>query len=101
MTINDLFALANKFRAEGNVQMAFNLWSEMLKMDPFYGPAHINMADTFRQQGNVPAERQHLNLFLDCPVTGRTIQLVPQAQTRIAEIDKQLNPQVQNTQVQK
>lgn len=88
MTINDLFGLANKFRTDGNIQMAVQLWQEALKADPFYGPAHVNMADVFRQQGNLAAEKQHLNLFLDCPVTGRTIPLVQQAMNRIAELDK-------------
>ena len=94
MTINDLFALANKFRQDGNVPMAVQLWTEALKADPFYGPAHVNMADMYRSQANIVAEKDHLNKFLDCPVTGRTIPLVQQAMNRLVEIEKQLNPQV-------
>ena len=88
MATNDLFNLANKFRTDGNLQMAFQLWAEVLKTDPLFGAAYLNMADVFRQQNNVIAEKDHLNKFLDCPLTGRTLTIVPQVATRIAEIEK-------------
>ena len=93
MTIVDLLGLANKFRVDGNIQMAVQLWQEALKADPFYGPAHINMADTYRAQGNVAAEKQHLNQFLECNITGRTLPLVQQVMNRLAEIEKPSVPQ--------
>ena len=88
MTINDLFGLANKFRTEGNIQMAVQLWNEALKADPFFGPAHVNLADIARSQGNFIAEKNHLNQFLDCPITGRTLNYVQQAVSRITELEK-------------
>ena len=92
MNISELFQLGNKFMTDGNMGMAVQMWQELLKQVPEYGPAHLNMAHFFRQQNNVPAEKNELNIFMDCPLTARTLEMVPNVKTRLAEIEKALNP---------
>lgn len=93
MTIVDMFNLGNKFMTEGNMPLAVNMWQEILKSNPEYGPAHMNMAHFLRTQNNPVAEREALQHFLDCPLTGRTIDMLQNVKARIAEIENQLKPQ--------
>lgn len=93
MNIIDMFNLGSKFMAEGNMPMAVQMWQEVIKADNSYGPAHYNMAGFLRQQNNVMAEREEINKFLDCPVTGRTIKLIQVAEARLVEIENQLKAQ--------
>jgi len=92
MTIADLIALGNKFRAEKNYQMAFGTWSEVLKLDPLNGPVHLNMADVFREQNQLPNELKELNIFWQCPLTPVTFDLMAQVKNRREELSKQLKP---------
>ena len=93
MTIVDVFNLGNKFMSEGNMPMAVQMWQEILKTNPEYGPAHLNMAHFLRTQNNVTAEREELNKFLDCPLTGRTLDMIANVKTRLTEIENQLKTQ--------
>lgn len=93
MNINDLFQLGNKFMQEGNMPMAVQMWQEIIKSVPEYGPAHLNMAHFLRSQNNVMAERNELNIFMDCPLTSRTLDMVQNVKTRLAEIENQLKGQ--------
>lgn len=88
MTVNDLFVLGNKFRQEKNYQMAFGVWAEILKKEPLYGPVHLNMADVFREQGQVDNEERELRIFMNCPVTPVTLDLIGNVKARLDEIQK-------------
>lgn len=90
MHINDMFQLGNKFMQDGNMPMAVQMWQEIIKLAPDYGPAHINMAHFLRTQNNVVAERDELVRFMDCPLTAKMLEVVPTVKSRIAEIETQL-----------
>lgn len=92
MTTIDLFNLGNKFLSEGNTAMAMNLWQKLVADDAFFGPAYVNMFNVYKQQGNLHLAKECVEKFLNCPVTGNTIDMIPKARQELADIEKQMNP---------
>lgn len=91
--VMNIFNYANKARQEGNFALAVQLYNEITqKLDPTYGPAHLNLSDLCRQQNNLIGERQEILAFLECPLTGRTIDFLQTAKTRLQELENILNP---------
>ena len=95
MNITDLFNLGNKYQQEGRVEMAVEMWKECEKIDTFFGPAHINLYNIYRSQNNIAQAKEQLVRFLNCPVTGYTLDIIPKIKQELGEIEKQLNPQPQ------
>ena len=89
----DIFNLANKFAQEGKGNQAVDLWNECTKMDPNFGPAYINLANAYKQVNNLPAVQGALNNFMNCPITGNTLEIVPKIKQELAEVNQKLNPQ--------
>ncbi len=92
MTAIDLFNLGNQFQNEGRVELAIELWKRACQLDLMFGPPHLHLHNVYKIQGNIPAARQELISFLNCPVTGFSIDLVPKAKAELAELDKALVP---------
>ncbi len=93
MSTIDLFAYGNKFRQEGNLGMALQVWSDLSNQDPSFAAVHINLADIHRQQGNIHMEKEELLKFLNCPQTGITIDLIPTVKNRLQELDGNHKPE--------
>lgn len=77
---------------EGNMQIAVQLWQEILKINPDYGPAHLNMSHFFRTQNNLIGEKEELNRFLECPLTGKSLPMVQGVNDRLKEIEEAQKP---------
>jgi len=93
MSTFDLFAYGNQLRQQGNAAMALQIWNDVARQDPMFGPVHINLADIFKSQGNSGAELDELMKFKNCPVTGVTIELLPQVNNRIKELQPKPPPE--------
>lgn len=93
VTAEQCFELAENFRAQNNVPLAVQMYNEVLKLNPGFGLVHINMAKLLNSQGNVQAEYEALKQFMNCNLTAITLDLVPGIKIRIAEIEKQNQPQ--------
>lgn len=93
MTVMDIFNLANKFAQEGKGNQAVEMWLECTRMEPGFGPAYINLANAYKQINNLVAAREALNNFMNCPITGNTLDIVPKIKQELAEINQKLNPQ--------
>ena len=92
MTITEIFNLGNKFMQEGNLQTAVQMWQECIKINPEFGLSHYNLAQFLRSQNNLRGAFDEYSKFMDSPVTGRTLDLIPQVKQILVDIEKQLNP---------
>ena len=92
MNGRDLMALATDFQQQGDIQSAVRMWEKVTQVnDPsFVGAAHLNLFNVLRSQNNLRGALQKANDFLDSPVTGRTLELVPQIKAQVDEIERQL-----------
>ena len=93
MNAQELFNLGNAFYNEGRVETAMDVWNKLVSGDPNFGPVHLNQHNVYRSQGNLVKARECLIRFLNCPVTGMSVDSIPAIKAQLAEIDKQLNPQ--------
>ena len=93
MNAQELFNLGNEFYNDGRVDTAMDIWNKTTARDPNFGPVYLNQHNVYRSQGNLVRARESLIRFLNCPVTGVSINMIPAIQSQLAELDKQLNPQ--------
>ncbi len=93
MTAIDLFNLGNQFQNEGKVELAIEMWKRACQADAMFGPPHLHLHNTYKAQGNIMAARQELIAFLNCPITGFSLDMIPKAKAELAEIEKALLPQ--------
>ena len=100
MIAQELFNLGNEFYNEGRAETAMDLWNKVIQKDPMFGPVFLNQHNVFRSQGNLVRARECLVRFLNCPLTGMSIDMVPAIRAQLAELDKQLNPQLAQVQPQ-
>lgn len=92
MNITELFNLGNKFASEGKGNQALDMWHECLSIDPMYGPAYLNIHNAYKQMGNLQKAKDCLDKFLNCPVTGNTLDIIPKIKQEIEELNKKLVP---------
>ena len=92
MNVTELFNIGNEFFNEGRSETAMDIWNKVIARDPLFGPVHLNQHNVFRSQGNIARARESLIRFLNCPVTGMSIEMIPSVRAQLAELDKQLNP---------
>ena len=88
-----MFNLANKYSKEGRMDMAINLWNECVLQDKMFTPPLINLANTYKMQGNLAKAMECLVEFKRRPLTGDTFELLPKVNEEIQVINKQLNPE--------
>jgi Tfp pilus assembly protein PilF len=93
MNIPEMFNLGNQFYNEGRVETAMDVWNKVIAADANFGPVHLQQHNVFRSQGNLFKARESLMRFLNCPVTGMTVDAIPAIRQQLAELEKQINPQ--------
>ena len=93
MNVPELFNLGNQFYNEGRVETAMDIWNKVIAGDTNFGPVHLQQHNIYRSQGNLIKARESLIRFLNCPITGMTVDAIPSIRAQVAELDKQLNPQ--------
>ena len=94
MNVQELFNLGNEFYNEGRVETAMDIYNKLIARDSSFGPVHLNQHNIFRAQGNLFKARESLIRFLNCPVTGMTVEAIPSIKAQVQELDRQLNPQM-------
>lgn len=90
MNVTEVFSLAQKFQSEGKIDLALQTYQECGSIDPFFAPAHANLYQIFRQRNDLVNAREELIRFLNCPITGFTIDSIPKAKQELAELEKQI-----------
>ena len=95
MNVQELFNLGNAFMNEGRTESAMDIWNKVNGIDPNFGPVYLNQHNIFRAQGNLVKARECLIKFLNCPVTGMTIDSIAPIRAQLQQIEQQLNPQPQ------
>lgn len=95
MNVQELFNLGLSFLNEGRTETAMEIWNKVNAIDANFAAVYLNQHNVFRGQGNLVKARECLIKFLNCPQTGITMDAVPSIKAQVAEIDKQLNPQLQ------
>lgn len=95
MNVQELFNLGTEFYAEGRVETAMEIWNRIIRVNPDFGPVYLNQHNVYRAQGNLIKAREALIRFTNCPVTMQSIGARDTIFAQIAELDKQMNPQVQ------
>ena len=93
MNVPELFNLGNQFYNEGRVETAMDIWNKVIAGDTNFAPVHLQQHNIYRSQGNLIKARESLIRFLNCPITGMTVDAIPSIRAQVAELDKQLNPQ--------
>jgi hypothetical protein len=88
-----LFNLGNEFYNDGRIETAMDIWNKITSKDPSFGAVHLNQHNVFRSQGNLVKARESLIRFLNCPVTGTTIDAIPAIKQQLVQLEQQLNPQ--------
>lgn len=101
MNVQELFNLGIQFHAEGRTETAMEIWNKVNGIDPNFSAVYLNQHNIYRTQGNLFKARECLVKFLNCPVTGMSLDAIPSIKAQIAEIDRQLNPQLQPVQPNK
>jgi len=94
MVVQELFNVGTEFLNEGRLETAMDIYSKVIARDPNFGPVYLNQHNVYRAQGNLLKAKEALIRFLNCPLTGMTIDIIPGIKTQLAQIDQQLNPQV-------
>ena len=92
MNAQELFNLGNQFYNDGRVETAMDIWNKIAGADPNFGPVYLNQHNVFRSQGNLPKARECLIKFLNCPVTGMTVDAIPSIKAQLQELEKQMQP---------
>ena len=101
MNVNELFNLGNEFYNQGRVETAMDIWNVVNSKDPNFGPVYLNQHNIFRSQGNLIKARESLIKFLNCPITGMTMDAIPSIKAQLAQLEQQINPQPPGPQVVK
>lgn len=94
MNVQELFNIGNEFYNEGRIETAMDIWNKTIARDPNFGPVFLNQHNVYRSQGNLLKARESLIRFLNCPVTGVSMNAIPAIQAQLQELEKQLTPQV-------
>ena len=97
MNIGELFNLGNEFYNEGRIEIAMEIWNKVTARDPNFSAVNLNQYNVYRTQGNLVKARESLVRFLNCPLTGMSIDAIPKIKEELANLDKQLNPQLVQT----
>ncbi len=95
MNAQILFNLGNEFYNEGRIETGMDIWNKVIAIDPNFGPVYLNQHNVFRSQGNLVKARESLVKFLNCPITGMSMNAIPAIQAQLQQLDQQLNPQAQ------
>lgn len=93
MQAQELFNLGNEFYNDGRIETAMDIWNRIISRDPSFGPVHLNQHNVYRAQGNLVKARESLIRFLNCPLTGMSMDAIPAIKAQLQQIEQQLNPQ--------
>ena len=85
--LNDL---GIQFNQQGKLDVAIDLWKQAEQADMFFPPSHLNLYQVYKSQGNLPQAREQLIRFLNCPVTGFSIESIPRFKQELMELEKQM-----------
>ena len=88
MNAIDWFNAGNDYFQKGNQQMAIEMWKKTIEANSEFGPAYLNMFETYKGRNDRQNMLKAANCFLDCPVTGRTIDLIPKMRAEIEALTK-------------
>ena len=94
MIVQEVFNLGLEFYTEGKTNTAMEIWDKLVSKDPNFGPVYLNQHNVYRSQGNLVKAREALLRYLNCPITGISMDAIPAIKAQIQEIEKQLTPQV-------
>ena len=92
MKVQELFNIGNEFFDEGRVETAMEIWNKVIARDTLFGPVYLNQHNVFRSQGNLVKAKECLIRFLNCPITGMSIDMIPAVRNQLADLEKQLTP---------
>lgn len=92
MNAIEFFQLGNKYQSQGRSDLAMQMWNEAVSTDPVFSPSYLNIAQINQKEGNVQGAIKALESFLDRPLTGRTIDLLPRVKADIENMKKSLQP---------
>ena len=95
MVAQELFEIGNSFYNEGRSETAMDIWNRISAKEPNFGPVYINQHNVYRAQGNLVKARECLIKFLNCPVTGMSVDAIPAIKAQLQQLEQQLNPQPQ------
>ena len=73
MNVQELFNLGVEFMNEGRTETAMDVWNKVIAKDSQFAPVHLNQHNIFRAQGNLVKAKESLIRFLNCPVTGMSL----------------------------
>lgn len=90
MNTQELFNLGNEFLNDGRAELAMEIWNKTIVRDPNFGPVFLNQHNIYRAQGNLVKARECLIRFLNCPLTGMTVEAIPSIKAQLLELEKQL-----------
>lgn len=99
MNSSDLNDYGVRLANQGKIDLAIQMWQEAHNADNVFSTPALNLYSTYRKQGNLALSHKWLIAFLNRPVTGFTIGSIPQFQKELQEIEKQMNPQIQQAPV--
>ena len=95
MNVQELFNLGNEFFNEGRVEVAMEIWNKAKGKDSMFGPVYLQQHNVYTSQGNLVKAKECIVAFLNCPVNGFTIDGLGAMKARLADLEKQLNPQLE------
>ena len=87
-----LFNMGSEYLTRGDFPRALDSFNESIKVKPDFGPAYLNIFDIMKKKGDLPQALQAYNAFMDCPLTGRTFELLPKLKAEAEELQKKCQP---------
>ena len=90
MQVEDIFQLGCKFSLEGRMDLAIELWKECVRLKPDYSLPYLNLSHAAKGRNDGQNYRNFLVKFLDCPITGQTVNIVNEVRKDIEDYDKKL-----------
>ena len=103
MNAIDVCALGHKYKAEGKLDMAVDLYKQAAQMpNPFgFAPAWAFVYEVMIGRGDKAGAREALINFLNAPQNGFTLDALPKFKLDLANLERELNPQPQPQQAPK
>ena len=94
MNVQELFNLGNEFYSEGRIETAMEIWNKVRAIKGDFAPVYLQQHNVYSSQGNLVKARECIVAFLNCPVSGFSLDAIPSMKARLQDLDKQLNPQI-------
>jgi len=91
VNVKSIFEVANHFVNKGNGQLALQLWQECVREDSDFGSAYLRIGDAYEQMGNIKGSLDCFTRWQNCRLTPNEVKLIPQVESKVAELTKKLN----------